>query len=809
MTLTALHKFGGSSLANANCIQQVAKIVNDKEFGIVVSATKGTTTALHQLLELAKQQQDYQTPLNALINQHLELSRSLLSATDIPALQAVFERDHGHLLNILTTIKITRNYDQGLADIVVGYGEQWSAQILAKLLDATYIDASTVLVINNNGVSQTILWQESKRLLNQVLSGAKKRLVITGYIARTEAGNRTTLGRNSSDFSAAIFAKLLNVKSLTIWTDVEGIYSADPTRVRSAFPIEQLSYEEALELAYFGAVVIHPKTIAPVMSANIPIYIKNTFKPDLFGTAIVAKRPKTKHIIQGLTSISDISLINVEGAGMIGVSGIAARVFQALSEINISVVLISQASSEHSICFAIKTEQAQQAINVLKLEFHLEIEQQLIEKISSNDHCAIIAAVGDGMIGTPGIAGKLTYTLAQANVNIRAIAQGSSERNISLVVNEQDVNRALRSIHSGFYLSKKTIAVGLIGPGVVGGTLLNQIRDQLDQLRQTQQANLKVCAVMTSKKMLLADDELDLTQWQTLLEKTTQTADLEKFCQHILADDHPHSVIIDCTSSQEIASQYQKFIQLGLHIITPNKKANSGDYGFYQELKQLAQQKNRHYLYETTVCAGLPTVKTLQDIIDTGDKVYSIAGIVSGTLNYIFNELAAGKPFSEVIYAAKKLGYTEPDPRDDLSGMDVARKMVVLARETGIAAELSDVKIYNLIPEPLRECDYQQFMDELPNYDHDMQKLCEQSNRQQQQLAYVGSINESGQINVAINAYPRDHSFAKLSGTDNMLIFRTRRYDTQPLIIQGPGAGAEVTAAGVFADLLRLISAID
>lgn len=803
-----MHKFGGSSLANVDCFKQVKKILTKHSGHVVVSATKGTTSALGELLELAKNNHDFKTALKKIIDQHKKIAQAILTKNKASQLIDQFNHDQKNLINILTTIQITNNYHHTLSDIVKGYGEQWSARILASYLNATYIDAGEVLVVNDDLINPAILWNESQHLLKSHHKN-KQRLVITGFIARTESGRRTTLGTNSSDYSAAIFAKLLKAKCLTIWTDVEGIYSADPTRVRSAFPIEQLSYEEALELAYFGAGVIHPKTLAPIMSAGIPIQIKNTFKPTLAGTTIVEKRPATEHIIQGLTSIDDVALVNVEGAGMIGVSGIAARVFQALSEVHISVIFISQASSEHSICFAIRAKDAKQAVNVLKLEFRYEIEQQLVENISAHERCAIVAAIGDGMIGTPGIAGKLTHNLAQANVNIRAIAQGSSERNISLVVDKDDVNRTLRAVHSGFYLSRKTIAVGLIGPGVVGGVLLDQINKQLKTLKQTQQANIKVCAIMNSKKLLVADDEINLNTWQQQLKKTTKKANIQAFCQHILGDDHPHSVVIDCTANQSIADQYQYFIEQGLHIITPNKKANSGEFNYYQTLINLAQKKNRHYFYETTVCAGLPTIKTLQDIIATGDEVLEIQGIVSGTLSYIFNELDKGKTFSDIIVTAKKLGYTEPDPRDDLSGMDVARKVVVLAREMGMHTELKQVKVHNLVPKPLRQCSDKKFMQELPKYDDQIGKLAEQTAAKQQKLAYVGSINAKGMINVDLKAYPKDHPFAKLSGTDNMLIFKTKRYNQQPLIIQGPGAGADVTAAGVFADLLRLITALN
>ena len=531
-------------------------------------------------------------------------------------------------------------------------------------------------------------WEKSQAALDLFLTHKIfDQIVITGFIASTLEGKRTTLGRNGSDFSAAIFAKLFNAHSLVIWTDVDGIYTADPSRVRSAFVIDSLSYKEALELAYFGAKVLHPMAIGPVREANIPMYIKNSFNPHAQGTHISDTPKKSKHLIKGLTCIDHITLINIEGTGMMGVSGMAARVFQILHVAGISVILISQGSSEHSICFAISNVYSDAAVSALKEHLQFELERHYIEAISVDNHCAVLSAVGDEMIGATGIAGKLCAALARAHINIHAISQGSSERNISIVVAQADIHRALQSVHSGFYLSPKTISIGLIGPGLVGSELLRQIQTH---------PNLYVRGIMTSKKMLLSHERIDLTQWQETLHSSNMNMDLDAFLNHILADDFPHAVIIDCTANQTIASQYMHFIERGMHVITPNKYTNAGDLDYYKQLKQLVRKKQMHYLYEATVCAGLPVMNTLQDILKTGDQVLKIEGVVSGTLSYIFNELAKGKLFSQVVLEAKKLGYTEPDPREDLSGMDVARKLVSLAREIGHEVMLNEVKIHDL-----------------------------------------------------------------------------------------------------------------
>jgi aspartokinase/homoserine dehydrogenase 1 len=632
--------------------------------------------------------------------------------------------------------------------------------------------------------------------------------VITGFIASTEEGRRTTIGRNGSDFSAAIFASLFKAKCLTIWKDVDGIFTADPKRVRSAFVIETLSYNEALEFAYFGAKVLHPMTVAPLLKHQIPLRIKNSLNPTAEGTYISAVPKSSPYLIKGLTCIDNIALINIEGTGMIGVSGIAARVFQILHQAHISVILISQASSEQSICFAIPSGFADLAIKELTDNLQFEIDRDQIEAIHADRNCAILAVIGDNMVGTTGISGKVFDTLAKANINIRAISQGSSERNISAVIKHEDINRALQTVHAGFYLSPKTISIGLIGPGQIGGTLLNQIEATLDALQVKYQVNLCVRGIMNSKKMLLSHEAVDLALWSESLDKSNVSPNMDEFISHIKANDIPHAVIIDCTANNRISEKYINFIEQGIHVITPNKHANSGDLNYYKKLKNSVQQKKCHYLYEATVCAGLPIINTLQDLIKTGDEVDKVEGVVSGTLSFLFNELAKGRLFSEIIFEAKKLGFTEPDPREDLSGMDVARKFICLAREIGYDISFNDIKLHNLVPETLRSCSVDEFLAKLPEYDNEIADLVKQSKNKQEQLCYMGVIHPDGKIDVDIHSLPDTHAFSRLRGADNMLIFHTRRYHEQPLIIQGPGAGAEVTAAGIFADLLRLVSFI-
>ncbi len=795
-----VHKFGGSSVKDAVRLNAITPLITGDHPIVVVSAMDKTTNALQFALDAAKDKQAIDSIIDPIFNAHKTVIDTLLTGDAQTHLLDLLTHDIHNIKNILSTVAVVASYSEQIRDLVLSYGELWSAQILTAYLaqtkKAVFVDALDVIHTYIHQDTLAIDWAQSETQLQSYLTeNPDAIMVIPGFTARDENGKRTILGRNGSDYSAAIIAKLVHARELIIWTDVDGVYSADPKRVPSAFVLDELSYEEALELAYFGAGVLHPKAIAPAIEDQIPILIRNSYNVDAKGTMIHQSIKPSNLPIRGISSIENIALINIEGAGMIGVSGFAAKLFGILQAKHISIILITQASSEHSICFAIPAVQSQEALNVLNEQLKFEIKEKIIERISCDEHCSILAVVGEGMIGTRGILAKLTQSLFNAHVNIRAIAQGSSERNISLVVASQEINRAMRAVHGGFYLSNKAISIGVIGSGLVGSSLLKQIEHTRKNLAENDGINLYVRGIANSKQMRLSDGILEPT-------------DLDKFSDYIIAEDIPHAVIIDCTASDQIAARYLDWMKKGAHIITPNKRAGSGDFNYYQELKANAKNLGRHFLYETTVCAGLPVIKTLQDLIQTGDDVYSIEGTVSGTLGYIFHELSLGQPFSSVVKQAKALGYTEPDPRDDLSGMDVARKMVVLARELGFSTTLADVTVENLIPEALRECSVDEFMTRLPEFDHLMQTRVEAATKANEKFVYVGSIEANGTVRVAMKSYPLDHPFARLSGADNMLCFRTKRYDKQPLIIQGPGAGAEVTAAGIFADVLRLVSII-
>ncbi|MBT8066556.1 MAG: bifunctional aspartate kinase/homoserine dehydrogenase I [Gammaproteobacteria bacterium] len=810
-----MHKFGGSSLADEQCFRRVAGLMleqGDARIGVVVSAMGGMTDALLHLAILAEQDnEDFEKELHAIGDRYSRTARALLDGERLVAVLDDWGQDAEDILDVLKAIALVRSAPQRSRDVIAGYGEIWSARLLAATLahesatlGGTWIDARDVITVHQTELGPSVLWDESgAKFATVVASDFEGIAVITGFIATDETGLQTTLGRNGSDYSAAIFAALSGASELTIWTDVDGVMSADPRRVPEAQVIDQLTYNEAMELAYFGANVLHPQTLGPAVDNEIPVVIRSSHNVTHPGSRIGADAAQAD-TIKGITEISGMALVNLEGSGMIGVPGTADRLFASLKHASVSVTLISQASSEHSICIAVPAGVAERARQVVTEEFSEELETGQIQRVDITDAQSIVAVVGDGMAGTPGIAGRFFSNLGRAGINIRAIAQGSSERNISVVVDSEQATRALRAAHSGFYLSAKTLSVGLIGPGTVGTALLRQIEKQSEKLARDFNLDLRVRAIARSQKMLLGDRRVDISRWQDDFDTAATETDLEAFEQHINPDHLPHAVIIDCTASEHIASRYAGWLSRGIHVITPNKKAFSSAYQDYAALQDAADKGSSHYFYETTVGAALPVISTLCDLIYTGDEIRSIRGIFSGTLAYLFNVYDASKPFSEIVRIAKENGYTEPDPRDDLSGMDVARKLTILAREIGRHIEIGDFPVQSLVPEALRDCSTEEFLDRLPEYDDEIAATYKQAVAENKQLRYIASFNADGDAAVALEAVDSSHPFCNINLTDNVVQFETERYCDNPLVIQGPGAGPEVTAAGIFADLLRL-----
>ena len=810
-----IHKFGGSSLADADCFTRVAGLMIERpgdRIGVVVSAMGGMTNALLDLASQAERDDGaYDAGLNAIGDRYAETAKALLDGEPLVQVLDAWGQDAQDIRDVLKAIALVRSAPQRSRDVVAGYGEIWSARLLAALVGrlapergGTWVDARHVITVRQTELGATVLWDQSRENFRTVVPDDFSGItVMTGFIATDETGLQTTLGRNGSDFSAAIFAALASACELSIWTDVDGVMSADPNRVPEARVIEQLTYNEAMELAYFGAKVIHPQTLGPVIDNEIPVFIRNSRNPSHPGSRIAAVAAEADSI-KGITAIGDMALVNLEGAGMIGVPGTADRLFASLKNAGVSVTLISQASSEHSICIAVPRVLAERARQVISDAFADELASGQIHSVDVTDSQSIVAVVGDGMAGTPGIAARFFGTLGRAGINVRAIAQGSSERNISAVVDSDEATRALRAAHSGFYLSAKTVSIGLIGPGTVGSALLRQIEKEHARLEGRFNIDLRVRGIARSGRMLLGDRRIDLADWPSAFDSEAVDLDLEAFEAHVNPDHLPHAIIIDCTASEFIASRYTDWLSRGIHVITPNKKAFSGPFENYRALQAAADKGSAHYFYETTVGAALPIITTLCDLIHTGDEVHSVQGIFSGTLAYLFNVYDGSRPFSDIVREARENGFTEPDPRDDLSGMDVARKLTILARELGESIEIGDFPVQNLVPEALRDCSIDEFLARLPEHDDDVEAMFRDAANQGRRLRYVARFEAGGDASVGLEAVDADHPFCNINLTDNIVQFKSDRYSANPLVVQGPGAGPEVTAAGVFADLLRL-----
>ncbi|MFZ5786683.1 MAG: bifunctional aspartate kinase/homoserine dehydrogenase I [Acidobacteriota bacterium] len=799
------HKFGGSSVANAERISRVVDILlgRKEEQVVVISAMQGVTDALINLVkQAAAKDPGWRDALLALEIRHVETAQALLGDLVAPVLEK-FTAEFASLRDLLHAQSLVGAVSNDLLDLVSGLGEVWSSTMVdatfrARGAPSRWLDAREVLVVEKSELGAMVQWDESQKKLGGPLG---PRTIVTGFVARTKEGRITTLGRNGSDYSGAIFAALFGAKELHIWSDVDGVLSADPRLVPEAVLINQLSYSEACELAYFGAKVIHPQTMTPAFERGIPIIARSTFNPTHPGTRISAKRDLSVPV-KGVTTFTGLAILNIEGAGMIGVPGTAERAFGALRQAGVSVVMISQGSSEHSICCVIRETDGEAAKRAVQDAFTRELATKQLSDVTVTKGVAALAVVGDGMAGTPGVAARLFNALGRAGINVRMIAQGSSERNISVAIDAAEAKRALRAVHAGFYLSAQTVSVGVIGPGNVGQTFLRQLEAARERLLRESNLDLRVRAVMGSKQMVLADPML--TSLADARARFDVPADFEKFTAHVQTDYLPHAVIVDCSASDSVAERYAGWLERGIHVITPNKNAGSGPLARYEAIKQ----KGARFRYESTVGAGLPVITTLRDLIDTGDEVLAVEGIFSGTLAYLFNRFDGSVPFSALVRQAKELGYTEPDPRDDLSGLDVARKLVILARENGWKTAVSDIALESLVPAHLRAVPVQEFMARLEELDAPMLANLEAARVEKKVLRYVAKLEAGGKASVGLVALPQDHSFAHIRLTDNVVQFTTTRYRQNPLVVQGPGAGPEVTAAGVFADLLRVAAGL-
>ena len=807
------HKFGGSSLADAGRIRHVAGLMieaDETRQVVVVSAMQGVTDALIGVADAAAGGDDWQAALESLRQRHVEAATALLDAPD--ETHAWLDVQFAQLAELLRAVGLLRQPGRAAFERIQGMGEVLSSRLLHAHLrerggDYALLDARDVLVVQPGELGVIVDWEESTRRLaewRQVHPQA--RAVATGFVAGGRDGLPTVLGRNGSDFSAAIFAALFDADELHIWSDVDGVLSADPRLVPEAVSLAAMSYQEACELAYFGAKVIHPQTMTPAIARGLPILMRNTFNPAFAGTRIDAEGGAGGPV-KGLTLNTDLALVSLEGAGLIGVPGTAERVFAALHAARISVVMISQGSSEHSICSVVREADADAARNVLLEEFARELSSAQVQGVQVVPGISVLAAVGDGMAGTPGIAAQLFGALARARVNIRAIAQGASERNISVAIAAADQTRALRAAHAAFWLSPQTVALAVIGPGKVGAALLDQLQAALPRLRSEANIDLRLRALATSSKLWLSEHR-DSKDWRTRMDEAPIPADLSAIATHLLDTHMPHAAIIDCSASDAVAAHYPQWLAAGIHVITPNKHAGAGPLERHHAIRAAREKSGARFRYEATVGAGLPVISTLRDLLDTGDELIAIDGILSGTLAWLFNRFDGSVAFSDLVRQAHALGYTEPDPRDDLSGTDVARKLTILAREAGMPLSLGDVEVESLVPETLRAADRDGFMAGLASLDAPMQARLDAARANGCVLRYVARLQRDGTARVALLELPDDHAFAHLRLTDNCVQFTTRRYCDNPLIVQGPGAGPEVTAAGVFSDLLRVAGSL-
>lgn len=808
-------KFGGSSVSSPENILKVLDIVRShaslNQLAVVVSAFGGLTDHLILTSKLAEKGDDtYKTELQKIEDRHLATIKDLIHAKHQSSIIANVKFLLNELEDMVQGVYLVRELSFKTLDFILSFGERLSSYIVAEAFKANGLPAAAVdfrnfIVTDNAFGNAKVNTELTYANIRSRFDQNQQLLVIPGFVASTEQGETTTLGRGGSDYTAALVAGAIEASSLEIWTDVSGMMTADPRRVKRAIPIEEMSYEEAMELSYFGAKIIYPPTIQPAFSKRIPIRLKNTFEPAAPGTLITSNPRQTEAPVKGISSIENIVLVTISGSGMVGAKGIAMRFFGALGRNAVNVILITQASSEHSITVGINLKDATRAQRAVDEEFKFEIQAGIIDPVQIEQNLAIVALVGSNMKNSPGIAGKLFSALGRNGINISAIAQGTSELNISCVIQKKDEEKALNTLHESFFLSEtKTLHVFVAGTGTVGATLLQQIREQAPYLLKTHNIDLKVVGLANSRQSVFDEAGLNLATWRESLSAAPQPASIAIFVDKILELNLPNAVFVDCSASAEVAAVYKTLIAKSVSVVTPNKIAASGNYHTYKELKQLAAKRGVKYLYETNVGAGLPILSTLNDLIRSGDKVLKIEGIFSGTMNYLFNTVSADKKLSTVVQEAMDLGYAEPDPRIDLSGKDVARKILILARETGENLELDDVQIKPFLPAScLAEGPMDEFWNHLRAYEDTFEAQRAEVENQNKDYRLIASW-EDGKARIELREIEKGHPFYAVSGSDNIILFTTERYKAQPLIVKGSGAGAEVTAAGVFADIIRI-----
>lgn len=807
-------KFGGSSVGHAEAIKKVIDIVresgNKNKIVVVVSALGGTTDQLIHIGSKAESgDESYKSLLQQLEERHLEAVQKLLPPAGQSSALSMVKKYFNDLEDTLNGVFQLGELSKRTQDRVLSFGELLSSKILSAALRATGInnvwkDSRELIQTDSAYGHAQVKMKTSQQVIEIYFSSTDAGIfVVPGFIARDEKGITTTLGRGGSDYTASILAASLHAEVLEIWTDVNGIMTADPRLVPHAKQIPSISYAEAMELSHFGAKVLYPPTIHPVRNLNIPLLIKNTFDPGAEGTKVEAISTSNGSIIRGISSINKIALLSLEGSGMVGIPGFSKRFFESLANEQINVILITQGSSEHSICAGVEQSLAAKAKAAIDKTFEREIEMNIIDPLIVEEDLSIIALVGDNMKSHPGISGKMFGALGRNGVNVRAIAQGASERNISAVISSADVKKAINTLHEQFFeTTYKQVNLFLVGLGNVGQKLIDQLKDQHDYLRKHLRLQVNVIGIANSRRMHFDENGVDLGSWQERLNKSGTEMNLETFLNEIISRNLRNSIFADVTASPVVASTYQALLQKSISVVACNKIACSSKFENYIQLKETATDYNASFLFETNVGAGLPVIDTLNNLLRSGDQVNQIEAVLSGTLNYVFNHYNGRIKFADVVKQAQNEGYTEPDPRLDLGGTDVMRKIMILAREAGYKMDLDEVDNHSFMPEACMQGDIPSFYQQMELHEDHFNQLYNDAEKEGAKLKFVAQF-KNGKASVGLKKIPPEHDFYHLYGKDNVVLFYTNRYTEQPLVIKGAGAGADVTASGVFADIIR------